>query len=307
MSHGQIAQTVSVNGIAVHYCLDGPAGAPVLMFSNGLATSTAMWDGQASYFSQHWRVLRYDTRGHGGTEASPPPYSAGQLAADAGALLDHLNIRRVHYVGLSLGGMTGQYFAAQHSDRLASLILCDTTMRMNRQMWDDRIAAIEKDGIEPQVQPAIDRWFTPSFSAANPEIIDHMRRMIRATSKQGYLGCAMAIRDMDLARVTRGIDVPTLILVGRDDRSTPVEDAHALHAAIRSSELVILDHAAHLPNIEQTVLFNAALDRFLKSFSDWACRVQAVPFSQAIPVSHSLLFAVGAWQHRCRPDPASSA
>ena len=263
MSQHQSTHMSSVNGIAVHYLLEGPPDAPFLMFGNGLATSTAMWDEQASYFSRRWRVLRYDTRGHGSSGVSAPPYSAGQLADDVLGLLDCLGIAQVHYVGLSLGGMIGQYLAARHSDRLTSLVLCDTTMHMNRQMWDARIACIEANGIEPQVQPSIDRWFTPSFSAAHSDIIDLLRRMIRKTSKQGYLGCAMAIRDMDLTLLTSTIGVRTLILVGRDDRSTPVGDANALHAAIPGSELVVLDHAAHLPNIEQAHQFNAVLEQFL--------------------------------------------
>jgi 3-oxoadipate enol-lactonase len=265
MSHSSGAHVISVNGILVHYSLEGPPDVPTLMFGNGLATSTEMWDEQARYFSQHWQVLRYDTRGHGSTGASEPPYSAEQLAHDVVGLLDRLGIGRAHYVGLSLGGMIGQYVVARHSDRFASLTLCDTTMRMNRQMWDARIAAIEAEGIEPQVHPSIDRWFTPSFSAAHSEIVEQLRHMIRTTSKQGYLGCAMAIRDMELEPLTRTIVVPTLVLVGRDDRSTPVEDASELHAAIRGSELAVLDHAAHLPNIEQTRRFNEVLQRFLNT------------------------------------------
>lgn len=256
---------ISVNGVAVHYSSEGPPDAPILMFGNGLATSTAMWDEQARHFSRHWRVLRYDTRGHGSTGASEPPYSVEQLADDVVGLLDCLGIARVHYVGLSLGGMIGQCVVARHAERFASLTLCDTTMRKNRPMWDARIAAIAANGIEPQVQPSIDRWFTASFSAAHPEIVERLRDMIRTTSKQGYLGCAMAIRDMDLEPLTRTIVVPTLILVGRDDRSTPIAEADALHAAIRGSELAILEHAAHLPNIEQTGRFNEVLEQFLNT------------------------------------------
>jgi 3-oxoadipate enol-lactonase len=233
------------------------------MFGNGLATSTAMWDEQARHFSRHWHVLRYDTRGHGRTGASPPPYSLDRLADDVVDLLDRLGIARVNFVGLSLGGMTGQRFAARHTDRVISLVLCDTALRMDRGMWDDRIAAVQANGIEPQVQPSIDRWFSPSFRAANPAMIEHLCHMIRGTSKEGYLGCAMAIREMNLERQSRGITAPTLIVVGSDDRSTPVSNAKALHAAIPGSELVVLDHAAHMPNIEQATRFNAILEGFL--------------------------------------------
>jgi 3-oxoadipate enol-lactonase len=263
MAAAQIPRKIVVNGIAVNCCLEGPETAPVVMFGNGLATGTAMWEPQAAYFDKRFRVLRYDVRGHGATEATPPPYTIEQLADDVVDFLDRLRIGNVAYVGLSLGGMIGQALAVRHPDRVRSLVLCDTTMHSLRDMWIERIAAIEANGLEPQVEPSIERWFTHSFRTSQPKLVDDMRAMIRATSLHGYLGCAMAMRDMRLESVAPRITQPTLILVGRDDRSTPVEEAQALHKAISGSQLEVIEHAAHLPNIEQASRFNAVLGRFL--------------------------------------------
>jgi 3-oxoadipate enol-lactonase len=265
MTNLQASRTIDVGTMTVRYCLDGPPSAPVVMFGNGLATSLEMWEPQATFFAQRFRVLRYDVRGHGGTEATQPPYTLEQLADDAVGLLDRLGIEKVTYVGLSLGGMIGQALAVRHADRIGALVLCDTTMHSPRAMWIERIAAIQMNGVAPQIEPSIARWFTPAFTAARAELVDRMRRMIGSTSPQGYLGCAMAMRDMQLEDVTVRIGQPAMVIVGRDDPSTPVSAAQALHAAITGSGLEIIDQAAHLPNIEQAERFNAVLGRFLEA------------------------------------------
>ena len=267
MAIAQIVRKTVVNGIAVNCCIVGPETAPVVMFGNGLATGTAMWEPQADQFSKRFRVLRYDVRGHGETEATPPPYTIEQLADDAVDLLDRLGIDKVTYVGLSLGGMIGQSLVVRHPHRVGSLVLCDTTTHSPRAMWIERIAAIQLNGLEPQVEPSIERWFSRNFCSSQPKLVDNMRAMIRATSLHGYLGCAMAMRDMHLESVAPRIVRPTLILVGRDDRSTPVAEAQALHAAIAGSQLEVIEDAAHLPNIEQASRFNAVLGRFLDTYA----------------------------------------
>jgi 3-oxoadipate enol-lactonase len=261
----QASRTIDVGTMTVRYWLDGPPSAPVVMFGNGLATSLEMWEPQAAFFAQRFRVLRYDVRGHGGTEATQPPYTLEQLADDVVGLLDRLGIEKVTYVGLSLGGMTGQALAVRHADRIGALVLCDTTMHSPRAMWIERIAAIQKNGLAPQIEPSIARWFTPGFTVAQPALVDRMRRMIGSTSPQGYLGCATAMRDAQLEDVTVRIGQPSMVIVGRDDPSTPMSAAQALHAAIAGSELEIIDQAAHLPNIEQAERFNAVLGRFLEA------------------------------------------
>lgn len=159
--------------------------------------------------------------------------------------------------------MIGQTLAMRHADRIGKLVLCDTTLRNRRAMWEERIAAIETNGLEPQVEPSITRWLTPAFKAARPALVDELRQMIRTTSVSGYLGCAMAMRDMRLAEMAAHISKPTMLVAGADDRSTPVVDMQELHVAIPGAQLEVIAQAAHLPNIEQAEQFNALLQRFL--------------------------------------------
>lgn len=252
-----------VRGVSLRYSLEGAADGPVLLFCNSLATTLEMWDPQVAAFAPHYRILRYDVRGHGLSGATPGPYSLDLLAADTVALLDALAIEQVSLVGISLGGMIGQVLAATYPERLRALVLCDTAMRMNRELWAARVAAVEAEGVEPQVEPSILRWFTADFRAAEPTLMQRIRAMIRQTSTEGYAGCAAAIRDMTLEPLAGAIAVPTLVMVGAEDSSTPPSESRALQAAIAGAELVVIERGAHLPNIEQPEIFNRALERFL--------------------------------------------
>jgi 3-oxoadipate enol-lactonase len=253
---------IRANGIEVDYRLEGPAGAPVIMLSNSFLTDYGMWDLQVPAFSATHRVLRYDSRGHGGTAATPGAYSIELLAADAVALLDALAIPRVHFVGLSMGGMVAQMMAAKHAGRLLSACLCDTACRLPPQSaWNDRIALAKKEGAAAFEKPMTERWLTPGFRARHPEIVEKFGAMIARTSLDGLIGCAQAIRDMDLEPILAAIDVPTQIIVGEHDFGTPVSAAEFLRARIRGSRLAIIKNAAHLPNVEQTAMFDrTALD-----------------------------------------------
>ena len=202
----------------------------------------------------------------GGTQVRLPPrhlYTLEELADDAAAVLDFLRIPRAIYVGLSLGGEIGQMLAVRHADRIGALALCDTTMRNRRSMWVERIAAVEAGGLEPQVEPAMQRWFTARFRNAHPELVKQMRRMVRSTSIKGYLGCAAAMRDGQLERLAAEIRQPTLIVAGDQDGSAPPDEPDVMHRAIAGSQLVLIEDAAHLPNIEQARRFNAVLGDFL--------------------------------------------
>lgn len=257
---------LTANGIHMHYTLNGPASAPVVTLSHSLATNLAMWEPQASALAARYRVLRYDTRGHGGTDAPEGPYSLELLADDAVALLRALGIERTHFVGLSMGGMIGQVLALTHPDMLRSLVLCDTSSRVPpeaRPVWDDRIRVTESQGMEPHVEPTLGRWFTPPFAAKNQPILEPVRAMIRQTKPQGYVGCCHAIKSLDLTDRLPAITVPTLIVVGEDDPGTPVAASRAIHERIARSELVILKSASHLSNIEQPEPFTKALLDFL--------------------------------------------
>ena len=257
---------VNANGIAMHYTLDGPEGAPVVTLSHSLATTLAMWDPQMSALTSRYRVLRYDTRGHGGTDAPAGAYSLDLLAADAAALLGALGVARTHWVGLSMGGMIGQTLALKRPDLVASLALCDTSSRVPpeaRPTWADRIKTAETQGMEPLVEPTIGRWFTPGFIAGRADAVEPVRAMIRSTSPRGYAGCCHAIAALDLTERLDGITAPTVVIVGEEDQGTPVAASRAIQERIRGAELVVLKSASHLSNVEQPAAFTTALTAFL--------------------------------------------
>jgi len=257
---------ITVNGISVHYTLEGPASGPVITMSNSLASNLSMWEPQMPVLTSRYRVLRYDTRGHGGTEATAGPYSLDELSEDVRALLRALGITRTHFIGLSMGGMIGQIIAIKYPQMLQSLVLCDTMSRVPTEakpMWDDRIHTAETGGMEPLVEPTLARWFTEPFRQKGSPVLDQVRTMIRSTPPRGYTGCCHAIAALNLTDHLKAIILPTLIIVGEDDSATPVAASHVIHEQIRGSELVILKSAAHLSNLEQPEAFNQALTAFL--------------------------------------------
>ena len=257
-------KTVVANGIRINVRLDGPEDAPVVMFSNSLMSNLTMWDPQIPALAAQYRVLRYDQRGHGGTEVTPAPYNVEQLTDDAYAVLETLGIDSVHFVGLSMGGFTGQILAARHPEKVRSLVLADTACAMPpASMWNERVSMARSQGIESLVQSTLERWFTAPFHVTGTRELDAVRDMIRATDVEGYSGCAEAIRDMQICGDLPLIAVPTLILVGESDSSCPVASAEQMHAGIKDSTLLVLKNAAHLPNIEQSDAFNEALLGFL--------------------------------------------
>ncbi len=261
---------IKANGIRMNCELSGKEDGEVVVLSHSLASSLVLWHPQMDILNRHFRVLAYDTRGHGGTDASPPPYTLSQLGEDAVALLDALNIETAHWVGISMGGMIGQSVALNHSDRLRSLSLCDTASLVPREadpVWRERIDLAKREGMAPMVQPTLERWFTPPFLALNPPIVDVIRQHILATSVDGYIGCSEAIRRLDYLDRLSEIRIPTLIIVGEDDPGTPVDASRAMHDRIPQSRLVIIPSAAHLSNIEQADGFNRSLMAFLASVS----------------------------------------
>jgi 3-oxoadipate enol-lactonase len=263
-----MTSTIQCNGIRVNYRFDGPAGAPVVMLSNSLMSNLSMWDGQVAALTQQFRLLRYDQRGHGGTETTPGPYTIELLADDAWALIEALGIGKVHFVGLSMGGFTGQMLTVRHPAAVHSLVLCDTACIMPPEtMWNERIATARSQGIEALVEGTLERWFTPPFRALDKTRVARVREMILGTGAAGYIACAEAIRDMRLCDDLPKIKVPTLILVGDSDPACPPAAARTLHAGIAGSQLVVLANAAHLPNIEQCDSFNGSLLEFLTAIN----------------------------------------
>ena len=257
---------IAANGININYTFDGPEHAPFVTMSNSLASNLSMWDPQIPALTSRYRVLRYDTRGHGQTDAPPGPYSLDELTEDVRALLEVLGMRKTHFVGLSMGGMIGQILALKYPQLLQSLVLCDTMSRVPpdaKPMWEERIHTAETRGMDPTVETTVGRWFTAPFRERRQDVIDNVRTMIRSTPPQGYVGCCHAIAGLNLTDRLQAITVPTLIIVGEDDPGTPVAASQVIHEQIEGSELVILTSAAHLSNMEQPEAFNQALTPFL--------------------------------------------
>ena len=256
---------VTANGIGIRYELEGPESAPVVAMSHSLAANVGMWEDQMPILGEY-RVLRYDTRGHGGTDAPEGDYTLDQLADDLIALLDALGIDRAHFVGLSMGGMIGQTAALKDPSRFLSLSLCDTSSRVpgeGRALWSERMEAARSQGMESLVESTIDRWFSRTFQIEEPDRVDRVREMIRTTPVAGYCGCCAAIRALDLTDRIAEIGLPTLLIVGEDDPGTPVAAHEVIRDRIEGSRLVIIKDALHFSNVEQTDLFNDTLAAFL--------------------------------------------
>jgi 3-oxoadipate enol-lactonase len=258
----------TANGISMNYTLEGPANAPVVTMSHSLATDNSMWDPTVPALTGRFRVLRYETRGHGKTDAPKGAYTLDQLADDALALLKALGIARTHWVGLSMGGMIGQTLALKAPALFSSLALCDTSSRMpaeNKPLWQDRIRIAETQGMEPLVEPTLARWLTEPFRKSRKDVVDKVATMILTTPPAGYAGCCHAISALDLTDRISAIKIPTIAIVGEDDMGTPVAAHKVIHEKIAGSKLEILKSAAHLSNMEQPDAFNKALTGFLSA------------------------------------------
>lgn len=256
----------SVNGLSVNYEISGSNDGPVAAFSHSLGSSLVMWEPQLDAFEKRFRVLRFDTRGHGGSGAPPGPYSFEILASDFIGLLDALDIDKVHFIGLSMGGMIGQALGLLHPERLLSLCLCDNaavTGPEGKKSWEERTETIRKEGLEPLLEPTMARWFSPGFLEQDPPMLDKIKKTFLATSPEGFIGCVGAITALNFLERLPGIKTPALVLVGEDDQGTPVSAARAIHERIAGSKLRIIPGARHLPNVEKPTEFNEAVIRFL--------------------------------------------
>ena len=255
---------IKTNGIELNCEVEGSG--PWVALSHSLACDLHMWDEQAALLAGDHTVLRFDTRGHGGSDAPAEEYSLEMLADDAKGLLDALGVESCHWVGLSMGGMIGQSFALRHPGVFKTLVLADTTSRYPpgaQTLWEARIATAETRGMEPLVEGTLARWFTEGFRATRRDVCDRVAGMIRATPVTGYAGCCHAIPKINLTSRLKEITCPALVIVGEQDAGTPVDMAREIHAGLPGSELVIIPSAAHLSNLEQAEAFNRTLSRFL--------------------------------------------
>lgn len=256
---------IHANGIDIHYAIAGSG--PWLTLSHSLACDLSMWDPQMAALTPHFRVLRFDSRGHGQSSAAPEDaYGWDRLSGDVLGLLDALNIARTHFVGLSMGGMIGQHVALRAPERIACLVLADTSSRYPAgaiPIWDERIRLVREQGMEVLVDGTLERWFTAPFRAAHPEVTARIAGLIRNTPPAGYIGCGRTIPTLDITRRLHELTLPALVIVGAEDGGTPPAMAREIAEAISGARLEIIPDAAHLSNIEQPETFNRLLLDFL--------------------------------------------
>ncbi len=253
---------VDLGGLKAHYALTGDHD-PVLVFSNSLGTDFSMWDPQMEELGRHFRILRYDTRGHGKSSVTPGEYTIEQLGRDVLDLLDSLHIDCVHFCGLSMGGMIGIWLGIHAPSRLHRLVLCNTAACIGtKEMWNARIAKVHTEGMKSVAATVIERWFTPAFRASSPEKIAWTQRMFENSPPQGYAACCAAVRDMDEREALGQIEVPALVIYGGSDSVIPASEAHFLKHQIPGAAEIELD-AAHLSNVEQADAFTEAVRKFL--------------------------------------------
>ncbi|MFT4097576.1 MAG: 3-oxoadipate enol-lactonase [Rhodoblastus sp.] len=254
---------MKIGGETFNVEVEGPESAPVLMISNSLGSNLHMWDDQMPALSKHFRIVRYDSRGHGQSAAPSGPYSLEQLGKDALAILDALGVKKAHWMGLSKGGAVGQWLLLHAPDRIERAVLANTAAQFGgADAWNERLRIVREQGMGGLVQAVIDRWFTKDFQARAPEAIARIRAAFEKTPAEGYAACMAALRDLDLRDAIRNIRNQVLIIIGKHDPATPPEAGKAIASAIPGARLVELD-AAHLSNIEAADAFNKAVIDFL--------------------------------------------
>jgi 3-oxoadipate enol-lactonase len=252
-----------LSGHKIHYALSGPDSAPVLLLSNSLGTNFSMWDPQLPQFEKHFRVLRYDTRGHGHSAVPPGPYSFEQLGGDVLALLDALNIARANFCGLSMGGMTGLWLGLQAANRFENLIISSASAKFGTaDTWNARIAAVTEGGMKSIAAQVLQRWFTPEFQASSADIVRTTLHMLENTPAEGYAACCAALRDSDLREAISAIRTPTLVISGDKDPVSPPADGKFIAEKIPGARYAEVP-GAHLANIESPAAYTSAVLNFL--------------------------------------------
>ena len=251
------------DGASINVEVEGNEGAPALMLSNSLGTNLHMWDDQAEEFAKHFRLIRYDRRGHGRSSVPSGPYSMERFGRDVLAILDKLGIARTDWCGLSMGGMVGQWLGANAPTRVNKLILSNTApYYSDKAPWSDRIALVREKGFGPLVEANMQRWFTEGFRKSHPQVIERMKTVFTGTDPKGYIASCEAIRDMDFRASNARITAPTLVIVGAQDSATPPAQGEAIANAIPGAKLASID-AAHIANMEQPDVYTKTVLEFL--------------------------------------------
>jgi 3-oxoadipate enol-lactonase len=251
------------DGCPIHVEVAGPESAPALMLSNSLGTNLTMWDDQVAEFGKHFRLIRYDRRGHGQSGVSPGPYSMQRLGRDVIAVLDALKIEKTNWCGLSMGGMVGQWLGAKAPGRVTKLVLSNCTdYYADKGPWDERFKFIRDKGLAAIVSANMERWFTKDFRERHPEVIARFTKMFLATNLDGYIACGQAVRDMDHRALLPQIKAPTLIIAGRYDPATTFAMGESMRQRIPGANLAVID-AAHISNVEQPQAYAETVLDFL--------------------------------------------
>ena len=252
-----------INGEAFHYTLKGPENAPVLVLSNSLGTTESMWASQVDALCDRFRVLTYDTRGHGQSDKKEGPYTLDQLGNDVLLLLDSLGIEQASFCGISMGGLIGLWLGVHAPQRIEKLIVCNTAARIGTVGgWLERAALVRSQGMDPLADVSAVRWFTTNFVATQTAVVESMISALRRSDPEGYASCCDALAHADLREVIASISVPTLVVAGLHDPVTTTEDADYMAQHIVGARRVDLP-ASHLSNIEAGHAFNAAVSDFL--------------------------------------------
>jgi 3-oxoadipate enol-lactonase len=258
--------TARINGISMRYAIEGKADAPAVVLHHPLATNLTYWDELTAALLPKYRVLRFDARGHGQTEAPVGRYSFDTLAGDVTALMDHVGIKRAAFIGLSMGGMVGQVLGLKHADRFNSVMIVSSTSRVApefRSLWHDRVVAARAKGMGSQVEPAMARWLAEATKANNPALVKRFTQMIETTPLEGYAGWCSAIEQLDLTSQLGAVKLPVRVVVGAVDPATPVAASEAIHKAIPGSDLVIIPGVSHMLSSEDPAAFHATVLPFL--------------------------------------------
>lgn len=261
-----MARVTLPNGVSLNTRVDGRQDAPWVVLSNSLGADLAMWDGQVDMLARKYRVLRYDQRGHGASDAPEGPYSFDTLVADVIALMDHYGIAKADWLGLSMGAMTGMGLAIHHPDRFGRMVLADARAEATdayKAMWDQRIAAIEAGGVEAVAEGSLGLWFTEDWRAANPEATASARAMIVSTKPEGYISSCSALRELDYFKDLGKVTLPVLYICGGEDKGAPTEVMQEMAKATPGSKYVEIPRAGHVANINQPEAFNAAVAEYL--------------------------------------------
>ena len=255
----------ALNGIKIHYSVEGPEDGFPVVFSNSLGTDFRVWDKLLPLMPEGLRIIRYDKRGHGLSEAPEAPYYMGDLVQDAAALMDFLGVESALFIGLSIGGMIAQGLAAERPDLVRAMVLSDTAVKIgNEPMWAERVAAVRAGGIEALEESILTRWFSKDFHADHTEELAGWRHMLCRTPVEGYVGCSQAIADTDLYSSTARLTLPTLAVVGSEDGSTPPDLVRETAELIAGSQFKVIRKAGHLPCVEKPAELADLIIEFMK-------------------------------------------